>query len=88
MIQIPKKAFETKAEDGSYVLPSVGDKVPLDGFTGEVKSEDGDNLVVDLQEYNGEPVTYLDDPAEEKSENPDDAQQNSLIEQMSKGTEE
>ena len=68
-ISIPMKAFEMSAQDGSAVSPSVGDDVTLDGtFKGVVKSEDGKNLTIDLTEYNGAPVTYVDDPAEENAE--------------------
>ena len=87
MIKIPKEAFKTKAEDGSDVVPSVGDEVPLDGFTGKVESEDGDNLVVNLTDYNGSPVEYVDDPAEEAKEPADandDQQKKDLLDEMAK----
>lgn len=92
MLKIPKEAFKTQSEDGSDVLPEVGDEVNLDGFSGTVQSEDGDNLVVNLTDFHGVPVEYVDDPAEEKAEGapPDnsEADKKSLIEQMSKGMEE
>jgi len=88
MIKIPLKAFETKDEGGKSVTPSVGDTVPLDAFTGEVKSVDGDSVVVDLKEYNGQPVEYAEHDDGDEEEGDPDQEKESLLKMMESKTED
>ena len=85
MISIPKKALEMKGEDSAPVSPEVGDEIPLDGFSGVVTKIDGDNVIVDLKSYNGEPVSYATEKkAEPKGE---EAEKADLLERMTAGEE-
>lgn len=85
MIKIPKEAFKTQAEDGSDVLPEVGDEIPFSGFTGMVKADKGDSLVIELTSFNGQPVTY--EEGEEPAPPSEDQVKDDLLERMEKGEE-
>ena len=81
MIKVPMEALMGQGEDGSDLVPEVGDSVLMPEVSGEVAEVNDDGTVhLSLISANGVPIEYVDHKeAEEVAEGNDDLEAAELL---------